>query len=177
MPLEDVMSEVTKRLETTRPKIRGGYDEPTKPIKTPENSVTHVFKFVETHNYKLPLYICKVEAGFPSPADDYIESEIDLNKQLIKHPTATFLVKVAGLSMLNAGIHPGDTLIVDRSLEASNGKIVVVAIDGDLTVKRLEMSSKGAYLVPDNDQFSPLKIEEGNDVVIWGVVTNVIHPV
>ena len=79
--------------------------------------------------------------------------------------------------MINAGIHPGDILVVDRSLEAKNGKIVIAALDGQLTVKRLHKSSQGTYLMPENDEYEPIKIEEENDVVIWGIVTSVLHEV
>ena len=106
-----------------------------------------------------------------------MEKKIDISKHLIKHPTATFFVKAAGESMINAGIHPGDILVVDRSLEPKNGKIVIAAVDGQLTVKRLQKSKKGIFLTPENDLFKPIKIEEENDILIWGVVTNVLHEV
>jgi DNA polymerase V len=89
--------------------------------------------------YQLPLYANKISAGFPSPADDYIEMKLDLNTHLIKHPAATFFVRVSGDSMLNAGINSGDLLIVDRSIEPVDGKIVIVALNGELTVKRLSI--------------------------------------
>ena len=160
-----------------RPKGQGKYDEPTKPIRIPESLVGSVIEFVESSGYNLPLYSCSVQAGFPSPADDHMESELDLNKYLIKHPTATFFVKAAGESMINAGIHPGDILVVDRSEEAKHGKIVIAAIDGQLTVKRVHRSKDETYLVPENKDFEPIKFDEGNEVVIWGVVTNVLHKV
>lgn len=158
-----------------RPKGQGKFREPTKAMRVPESMVAEILEFVESRSYKLPLYTCAVQAGLPSPADDYIEGELDLNKYLIKHPTATFFVKATGDSMINAGIHHGDILIVDRSLEAQHGKIVIAAVDGNLTVKRLQKNSKGARLVPENDEFEPICINEDNDVVIWGVVTNVLH--
>lgn len=166
-----------KRPGSGRPKLWGDYDEPTRPIRVPTSMVVQVKNFVINKGYRLPLFACSVEAGFPSPADDYIEDKLDLNEHLIKHPTATFIVKASGLSMINAGINPGDLLIVDRSLEARHGKIVIAAIDGELTVKRLDITSKGTFLVPENDEFSPIKIAEGSDVVIWGVVTTVLHDV
>lgn len=158
-----------------RPKGQGKFREPTKAMRVPESMLAEILEFVESRSYKLPFYTCAVQAGFPSPADDYIEGELDLNKYLIKHPTATFFVKATGDSMINAGIHHGDILIVDRSLEAQHGKIVIAAVDGNLTVKRLQKSNKGARLVPENDEFEPICINEDNDVVIWGVVTNVLH--
>ena len=95
---------------------------------------------------KIPFLKFTAHAGFPSPADDYMEGKLDLNKHLIKHPTATFFVRAAGESMIKVGIHHGDILIVDRSLEAKHGKIIIAAVDGELTVKRLYKSSKGTYL-------------------------------
>ena len=118
-----------------------------------------------------------ISAGFPSPASDFEESRISLEKVLVKNKEATFYAKVSGESMKDAGLNDGDILVVDRSLEAKNGKIVIAAIDGQLTVKRLKKSSQGTYLVPENDEFDPIKIEENNDVIIWGVVTNVLHEV
>lgn len=160
-----------------RPKGQGKFKEPTKPIRIPESMVEDVMGYIQSKGYKLPLYSSKVQAGFPSPADDFIEQKLDLNNYLIKHPTATFFVRATGLSMINAGIFPDDILIVDRSLDPSNGKIVIAAVDGQLTVKRLRKTDKGNFLDPENDKFKPIKIEEGNDVVIWGVVTNVLHKV
>lgn len=125
--------------------------------------------------YQLPLQSCKVQAGFPSFADDSVEDNIDLNKYLIKHPAATFFVRVSGDSMLGAGIHDNDLLIVDRSLSPSNGKIVIAAVEGFLTVKRLILKNGEAYLHAENDAFLPIKLNAETGTHIWGVVTNVIH--
>jgi DNA polymerase V len=160
-----------------RPKGQGKFKEATKPMRIPESMADDVLTFVTSKGYKLPFYACHVQAGFPSPADDYIEKKLDLNQHLIKHPSATFFVKASGESMINAGIHPGDILVVDRSLEAKHGKIVIAAIDGELTVKRLQRSEKGTFLFPENDAFKPIELTETNNVVIWGVVTNVLHAV
>ena len=165
------------RIGAGRPKGQGKYKEPTKPIRIPESLISGVMEFVESSGYNLPLYSCSVQAGFPSPADDHMEGELDLNKYLIKHPTATFFVRAAGESMIGAGIHPGDILVVDRSEEAKHGKIVIAAIDGQLTVKRLHKSKNETYLLPENKDFEAIKFDEGNEVVIWGVVTNVLHKV
>lgn len=160
-----------------RPKGQGKYQEPTKPIRIPESLVGNVLTFVESDGYRLPLYACAVEAGFPSPADDYIEGKLDLNKHLVKHPTATFFVRATGESMINAGIYAGDILVVDRSLEARHGKIIIAALDGQLTVKRLHQTAKGIYLMPENDDFKPIPVGEERDLVVWGVVTHVVHAV
>ncbi len=124
--------------------------------------------------YKLPLYANKISAGFPSPADDYIEMKLDLNSHLIRHPAATFFVRVSGDSMQNAGIHSGDLLIVDRSIEPGDGKIVIVALNGELTVKRLSKKHNQIKLLAENPAYPAITIVE-QDLIIWGVVTYVIH--
>ena len=121
------------------------------------------------------FYSCAVTAGFPSPADDYLESKLDLNDYLIKHPSATFFVRVVGDSMVNAGIHNNDIIIVDRSIKPKHGKIVVAALDGQMTVKRLYQRDKKVILLPENKLFKPIEISDSMEIVIWGVATNVIH--
>ena len=123
-----------------------------------------------------PLYASRVPAGFPSPADDYVDKRLDLN-DLIERPAATFFVTITGDSMTGASIHHGDLLVVDRSLEASDGKIIIAAVNGELTVKRLSLKNGEAWLMPENPAYPPLRITEGLDCVIWGVVTRVIHSV
>jgi len=125
--------------------------------------------------FKLPIFATKISAGFPSPADDYMEGKLDLNKYLIKHPAASFFIRVIGDSMINAGIFDGDLLIVDRSLEALSGKIVIAVIDGDLTVKRLLKKQNKIYLAAENPNYSDIEIKDESSLHIWGVVTNVIH--
>ena len=124
---------------------------------------------------KLPIYEGGVSAGFPSPADDYLEDKLDLNEYLIKHPAATFFVRVAGDSMINAGIYNNDIIIVDRSIKPKHGKIVVVALDGQMTIKRLYRRDDKIMLLPENEIFKPIEILDSMDMVIWGVATNVIH--
>ncbi|STX52421.1 SOS (error prone) mutagenesis protein UmuD (RumA) [Legionella busanensis] len=124
---------------------------------------------------KFALYGSKVAAGFPSPADDYLESSLDLNEYLIKHPAATFMVRAQGDSMKDAGIQNGDLLIVDRSIEATHGKVVIAALNGELTVKRLSCRNGRVCLIPANPSYSPIDITEETVLVIWGVVTHVIH--
>ncbi|MCB1114131.1 MAG: translesion error-prone DNA polymerase V autoproteolytic subunit [Chlamydiia bacterium] len=125
--------------------------------------------------YKLPLFLSSVEAGFPSPAEEYIEGTLDLNKLMIQHPAATFFVRASGDSMQDAAINPGDILVVDRALEASSGKIVLAVVNGEFTVKRLLKKGGKLYLVPENKRFSPLLITKEMDFQVWGVVTWVIH--
>ncbi len=124
----------------------------------------------------LPLFMEPVSAGFPSPAGDYMEGKLDLNRHLIRHPAATFFVRVTGDSMIGAGIHSGDLLIVDRAIEPTDGKVVVVALDGELTVKRLSMRDGHVTLLPENERYAPIVITPEHQFEIWGIVTNVIHP-
>ena len=126
---------------------------------------------------KLPLFLAKVPAGFPSPADDYLDKNLDLNEYLIKNPSSTFCVRVEGSSMVKAGIHDGDILIVDRSLEPRDKKIVIAVVNGDLTVKRIRKEKGKVYLEPESDEFKPLEISETTDCQVWGVVTHAIHKV
>ena len=124
---------------------------------------------------KLPLYESAVEAGFPSPADDYIELKLDLNKHLIQNPSATFYVRVRGHSMVNAGISDGDMLIVDRSLEPKDGDVAVCVLNGEFTVKRIHIRGHNLFLHPENPEYNPILIENDDDFRIWGVVSYVIH--
>jgi len=123
-----------------------------------------------------PLFNCRVSAGFPSPADDYIEQALDLNQLLIQKPAATFFVRAEGDSMIGAGIHNNDILVVDRSLEAVPNKVVICALDGELTVKRLVSKQGRLVLMAENPLYPDIPIHEDIDMTIWGVVTNVIHP-
>ena len=126
--------------------------------------------------YPIPFYSCPVSAGFPSPADEYLEGKLDLNQHLIPHPLATFFVRVTGESMIGAGIHEGDLLIVDRSLEARESKVVIAVVNGELLVKRLRYRNKQPYLAAEHPDYPPLAITEAMEFQIWGIVTNVIHP-
>lgn len=129
--------------------------------------------FEEKTKLALPLFE-SVRAGFPSPAEDHIEKSLDLNEFLVRHPQATFFVRVCGNSMAGAGINDKDILIVDRSLEPTHGKIVIAILDGELTVKRLHRKDGVIQLVPENPNFKPIQIKKESDLQIWGVVTNVI---
>jgi DNA polymerase V len=139
-------------------------------------------KVVEMYRVKsevkvvLPLFLARIAAGYPSPADDYIEERIDLNKKLIKHPEATYLVRVIGDSMVNARIDEGDFLIVDKALEAGNGDIVLAVFNGEFTVKRLVRKANRLFLVAANPQYPPCEITPEMDFEIWGKVTYIFHP-
>jgi len=125
----------------------------------------------------IPLYGHSVPAGFPSPADDYVEDRLDLNQLLVQNKSATFFLRVKGDSMVNAGIHDGDIIVVDRSLEAMDRSIVVAVIDGELTVKRLRLRNGKAELHPENPKYQPILFREGQELTIWGVVTSAVHSV
>ena len=123
----------------------------------------------------IPLFESRVQAGFPSPADDFSEGMLDLNSHLIKNKAATFFVRVTGDSMTGVGIFPGDILVVDRSLPQSEGKIVIAVLNGEMTVKRLKQKGDTVLLCSENDKYPPISVSQEEDLTIWGVVTNVIH--
>ena len=124
---------------------------------------------------QLPLYLSSIRAGFPSPADDYIEKKLDLNDHLVKNPPATFFLHVSGDSMRDACIQEGDLLIVDCSLNAVSENIVVAALDGELTLKRIRKIHGKLYLAAENSGYAPIPVTEDSDLIVWGVVTHVIH--
>lgn len=117
----------------------------------------------------------RISAGFPSPAEEYIEMSLDLNKVLINNPNATFFGRVKGNSMVDAGILNDDVLIIDKSLEPKNGKKAVCLIDGEFTIKTLKVSKNEVWLIPENKEYSPIKITKENEFMVWGTVTYVIH--
>jgi DNA polymerase V len=128
----------------------------------------------------LPLFASRLKAGFPSPADDYIEEKIDLNKYLAGHPAATFLVRIEGDSMTGVGIFPKDIVVVDRSLttpdlKGMHNRIVLAVLDGEFTIKRLCVKGKTVTLLPENEKYEPIAISEGSDLAIWGVVKHAIR--
>ena len=124
-----------------------------------------------------PLFTSRVQAGFPSPADDYMEGMLDLNKHLVKNPAATFFIRVTGESMKGAGIFPDDLLIVDRSLEPESGNVIIAVLDGELTVKRLWRHNGKVELRAENPDFPTIRLAGTMELDIWGVVKHVIHSV
>ena len=176
-----------------RKKNSGSFKEETKVLRVPLSLVEPVKTSLKVYQSQLktgvevllpqnspedvtiPIFTSHVQAGFPSPADDYLEDKLDLNKYLIQHKEATFFVRAQGDSMLGAGIHSGDILVVDKSLKAISGKIVIAVVDGDFTVKRLHKYGERITLKAENDAFDDIKIGSDNELIIWGVVTSVIH--
>lgn len=123
---------------------------------------------------QIPFIPDGVSAGFPSPAADFIENTIDLNKELCENPLATFYIRVKGNSMIDAGINNGDILVVDRSIEARDNKIAICLLDGEFTVKRIKLDKNCLYLLPENPLYQPIKVTENNQFTIWGIVTYII---
>ncbi len=136
-----------------------------------------VFKPDDSTKHKLALYMIPISAGFPSPAEDYLEGRLDLNQLLIRKPAATYFVRVVGDSMTGAGIHSGDLLVVDRSLEAGDGRVVIAVLNGEMTVKRLEITQKQVCLVAENPLYPAIEVTEAMEFEVWGIVTHVIHSV
>ncbi|WP_294480129.1 LexA family transcriptional regulator [uncultured Bacteroides sp.] len=137
-------------------------------------------KQISIHNIdlssSLPLQFADegIKAGFPSPAQDYLEQAIDLNKELIRHPASTFYGRVVGNSMRDEGIEEGDILVIDKSLELMDDDLAVCFIDGEFTVKRVRLESDAAWLVPSNSEYPLIKVTKDNDFMVWGIVTYTI---
>jgi DNA polymerase V len=176
-----------------RKKNSGSFKEETKVIRVPISLVNSLIPTIEVYKSQvkskvevfltkdnptelsIPIFTSRVQAGFPSPADDHLEDALDLNTHLIHHKEATFFVKAQGDSMLGAGIQQGDILIVDKSLSAKSGKIVIAVVDGEFTVKRLHKYKGNITLKAENPDFEDIKIGGTDELIIWGVVTSVIH--
>jgi DNA polymerase V len=139
------------------------------------SSVEQVYRPILGRPLPRPLFSSRVQAGFPSPADDHVAGELDLHKLLVKREAATFYVRVRGDSMTGAGIHEGDILVVDRSIEPAHGRIVIAVVDGELTVKELAMGPEGIRLLPRNAAYPPLVLQGESELVVWGVVTAVVR--
>ena len=119
-----------------------------------------------------PLLLSSVSAGFPSPADDYVEAQLDLNDHIGGSDPGTFFLRCAGDSMTGAGISPGDLLVVRKGVEARSGDVVIAELDGEFTVKRWLRRGRRAWLVPDSDHYAPIEVQPGHEMVVWGVVTH-----
>ena len=147
-----------------------------KKLKT-DGSISAIYGMEESGSLELLLFSARVAAGFPSPAEDHLESRLDLNQHLIRNPSSTFFVRAAGESMMEAGIYDRDLLIVDRSIEKRNRRVVIATLNGEFTVKRLVQDEEGIFLVAENPDFDSIPIRVDSDFSIWGVVTYVIHEV
>lgn len=172
----------------------GSYGEPTQPVRVPESQVEAVVAYLDAYRQptvaedpvpvsiepttvSLVAFASRIPAGFPSPAQDYLDDSIDLNAELIiqGHEAATFVLRVKGWSMMQAGIFDGDRIVVDRSLDPRQDDVVVAVINNDLTVKRLGRVDGKLALLPENPHFKPIVMEDGDELVVWGVVTNCLR--
>ena len=129
------------------------------------------------HTAGLQFFESRVQAGFPSPAQNEYPDSIDLNRALISNPAATFCARVIGNSMVDADIHEGDLLIIDRSLKPHDGNIAVCFVDGDFTVKRLSVRANGVFLTPANASYPEIRVTEDSNFMVWGVVSHIIKKV
>lgn len=178
------------RIGAGRKKNTGKFKEKTQVMRIPISLVNNVGQALKEYkkeidkfsvptpnapDVSIPFFSSRVQAGFPSPADDHLEDSLDLNKYLIHHEESTFFVRAQGDSMLGAGIYPGDILVVDKSLDAKNGKIVIAVVDGEFTVKRLQRYQNKITLKSENPSYKDIDIKKENELTIWGVVTSVIH--
>jgi DNA polymerase V len=188
------------RVGAGRPKGTGKYGELTQPMRVPLSLATEVKSFILSRQEEIalmasnvyplpkrvekrrlegleeiPLYNTRVAAGLPSPADDSIERYLNLNEYLVDSPSDTFCVRAIGDSMIDAGINEHDMLVVDRSLKAVNGKVIIAVLNNELTVKRLELKGTTVRLLPENPRYSAIEITEAVDFLILGVVVHVIH--
>jgi DNA polymerase V len=144
-------------------------------VRWPDSLQAFGFAVADAAKLKLPLFASRVQAGFPSPAEDYAEGQLDLNEYIVEHEAATFYIRVQGHSMVGAGILDGDIIAVDRSLEARHGDIVLAVIDNELTVKELYKLAGTIKLLPHNPEFQPIEIKAGQELTIWGVVSGVVR--
>lgn len=145
-----------------------------KVVKIHDGSNLEFFTANADTELSLPFVEAGVSAGFPSPAEDFLENELDFNSTFIKHPSATFYAKVKGNSMKDVGITNGDIMVIDKSLEPKNGDIAVCYLDGEFTVKTIMIEKEVVWLVPQNEEYKPIKVDKENELIIWGIVINVI---
>ncbi len=182
-----------KRPGAGRPAGSGAFGEATRVVRIPASRVDEVRAYLKEPSIRnwngleplgrpersrplhRPLFASRVPAGFPSPAEDYVEARLDLNEYLVEHEAATFYVRVKGHSMTGAGILDGDIIAVDRALEAQHGDIVLAVIDGELTVKELFRQEARIRLLPHHPEFAPIEIRDGQELTIWGVVKGVVR--
>ena len=144
------------------------------PLQLHTSATIDIFSASSESEMELPLISAGISAGFPSPAMDFIDLTIDLNKHVVKHPSCTFYGRVKGESMKDEGINDGDLLVIDKSLEPQNGKIAICYIDGEFTVKKIKLEKDSCWLMPANENYQPIRVDKDNDFLIWGIVTHVL---
>ncbi len=138
------------------------------------SKIDKIFSAESQEDLELPLASTAISAGFPSPAENYSDLKLDLNKELIKNPASTFFARVSGVSMIDDGVDDGDLLVIDKSVEPYNGALAVCFLNGEFTLKRFEDRGDYGLLIPANKDYKPIKVTEDNDFVIWGVVKYLI---
>ena len=143
-------------------------------LKLHSSSTLDIYSALTEAELELPVVSGGISAGFPSPALDFVDLTIDLNKHIVKHPSATFYGRVKGQSMKDEGINDGDLLVIDKSLHPVDGKIAVCYIDGEFTIKKIKFEKDSCWLIPANEKYQPVKVTSDNDFLIWGIVTHVI---
>lgn len=143
-------------------------------LKLHSGNTIDIYSALTESELELPYVESGISAGFPSPALDFVDLTIDLNKHIVKHPASTFYGRVKGDSLKNAGIHNGDLLVIDKSIEPVDGKIAVCYIDGEFTAKRIQIGKNEVLLMPENEDYQPIRVTEDNSFLIWGIVTHVI---
>lgn len=202
-PIPKLSSRGGRRPGAGRKPGQGRYGEGTSVVRVPKSQIVSVNKFLEAYEkrvagtrkaakklagqmmlplaeppaQRIPLYGYSISAGFPSLVDDCIEDRLDLNQLLVSNHAATFFLRVKGDSMINAGIHDGDIIVVDRSVQPVDRSIVVAVVDGELTVKRLIMHSGAAELHAENPKYTPIRFQDSQELILWGVVTSAVHQV
>jgi len=139
-----------------------------------DHAIIDIFSADVSSSLALPYADKGIQAGFPSPAQDYINEAIDLNREIVRHPASTFYGRVEGDSMIEEGIETGDILVIDRSIEPADGDLTVCCIDGEFTLKRIKLEHGRVWLIPSNDAFDPILVTPDNRFEIWGVVTYTI---
>jgi DNA polymerase V len=164
-----------KRVGSGRPIDSGKYREKTVALRIPQSVVDSVKDLIAAKHVRVPLYLSKVNAGFPSPADEHVEKTLDLHSYLVRRPAATFFVRVKGNSMEGVGIFENDLLIVDKSLEPRHNHIVIAVIEGELTVKRLSIVGKKVFLKAENPEYPLIEVQPERENSVWGVVIHAIH--
>lgn len=164
-----------RRKGAGRPKGQGKYGEKTKPMRIPVSLLTEVGQFVQNKGYKLPLFAGRVPAGSPTGLDAHVDETVDLNELIVRNPGSTYLVKVTGDSMVDAGINEDDILVVDNQQEPKHRDIVIVSLDNEVTVKRLFKEGDSIMLLPENVNHDPILIKSDSKLDIHGVVTFIIH--
>ncbi|MCL2622667.1 MAG: translesion error-prone DNA polymerase V autoproteolytic subunit [Planctomycetaceae bacterium] len=166
-----------RRKGAGRPKGTGKFGEPTKAIRLPISMIDRIMQFIAQKGLVMPIYTTQMQAVFPTPAEDVPPETFDLIEHLVPNPAATFLVRVQGESMSGASINPGDILLVDKSVDAIHGNIVLTVVDGEFTVRRLLRRGDKIELAAENPNYPPIAVNDESELNIWGVVKQVIHQV